>query len=169
MLNFFSIPEKGSHHQTVGSNMRGDLLTEVRRRAPEGRFAYLLIESTGIAEPHPVAATFDYRDENSISLSDVARLDTMVTVVDTVNLLPISPAMTFSPTGGVILNFCGGSIGLTERSRHEWPVWHPHTSVRAAHQNGDSGNADVALDAVWRICLCRCRHDSQASDAARLR
>jgi G3E family GTPase len=67
--------------------LRDDLLTEVRRLAAEGRFDYLLIESTGIAEPLPVAATFDFRDENGISLSDVARLDTMVTVVDAINLL----------------------------------------------------------------------------------
>ena len=67
--------------------LRDDLLIEVRRLADEGRFDYLLIESTGIAEPLPVAATFDFRDENGISLSDVARLDTMVTVVDAANLL----------------------------------------------------------------------------------
>ncbi|HMO07329.1 MAG TPA: zinc metallochaperone GTPase ZigA [Paracoccaceae bacterium] len=67
--------------------LRDDLLTEVRRLAAEGRFDYLLIESTGIAEPLPVAATFDFRDEAGESLSDVARLDTMVTVVDAVNLL----------------------------------------------------------------------------------
>jgi len=67
--------------------LRDDLLTEVNRLAAEGRFDYLLIESTGIAEPLPVAATFDFRDENGDSLSDVARLDTMVTVVDAVNLL----------------------------------------------------------------------------------
>ena len=67
--------------------LRDDLLDEVRRLAGEGRFDYLLIESTGISEPLPVAATFEFRDENGISLSDVARLDTMVTVVDAVNLL----------------------------------------------------------------------------------
>jgi G3E family GTPase len=67
--------------------LRDDLLTEVRRLAAEGRFDYLLIESTGIAEPLPVAATFDFRDEAGDSLSDVARLDTMVTVVDAINLL----------------------------------------------------------------------------------
>jgi G3E family GTPase len=67
--------------------LRDDLLTEVRRLAAEGRFDYLLIESTGIAEPLPVAATFDFRDDKGESLSDVARLDTMVTVVDAVNLL----------------------------------------------------------------------------------
>jgi G3E family GTPase len=67
--------------------LRDDLLTEVRRLSAEGRFDYLLIESTGIAEPMPVAATFDFRNEAGESLSDVARLDTMVTVVDAINLL----------------------------------------------------------------------------------
>ena len=67
--------------------LRDDLLQEVRRLSQEGRFDYLLIEGTGIAEPLPVATTFDFRDENGASLSDVARLDTMVTVVDAANLL----------------------------------------------------------------------------------
>ncbi len=67
--------------------LRDDLLQEVRRLAEDGRFDYLLIESTGISEPLPVAATFDFRDEAGESLSDVSRLDTMVTVVDAVNLL----------------------------------------------------------------------------------
>ncbi len=67
--------------------LRDDLLQEVRQLAAEGRFDYLLIESTGISEPLPVAATFDFRDEAGNSLADVARLDTMVTVVDAVNLL----------------------------------------------------------------------------------
>ncbi len=67
--------------------LRDDLLDEVRRLAAEGCFDYMLIESTGISEPLPVAATFDFRDEYGESLSDVARLDTMVTVVDAVNLL----------------------------------------------------------------------------------
>ena len=67
--------------------LRDDLLAEVRALAAQGRFDYLLIESTGISEPLPVAATFDFRDEYGDSLSDVARLDTMVTVVDAMNLL----------------------------------------------------------------------------------
>lgn len=67
--------------------LRDDLLSEVRRLAAEGRFDYLLVESTGISEPLPVATTFDFRDDQGASLSDVARLDTMVTVVDAVNLL----------------------------------------------------------------------------------
>ncbi|MGJ4916639.1 zinc metallochaperone GTPase ZigA [Bradyrhizobium sp. HKCCYLRH2060] len=67
--------------------LRDDLLKEVRTLAESGRFDYLVIEATGISEPLPVAATFDFRDEHGMSLSDVARLDTMVTVVDAVNLL----------------------------------------------------------------------------------
>lgn len=67
--------------------LRDDLLLEVRRLAEERRFDYLLIEGTGISEPLPVAATFSFRDEAGRSLSDVAALDTMVTVVDAMNLL----------------------------------------------------------------------------------
>lgn len=67
--------------------LRDDLLAEVRRLAEEGRFDYLLIEGTGIAEPLPVASTFSFRDEDGAALSDIARLDTMVTVVDALNLL----------------------------------------------------------------------------------
>jgi G3E family GTPase len=67
--------------------LREDLLLEVRKLAAEGRFDYLLIESTGIGEPMPVAATFDFEDEEGESLKDVARIDTMVTVVDAHNLL----------------------------------------------------------------------------------
>jgi len=67
--------------------LRDDLLQEVERLAKDGRYDYLLIESTGIAEPLPVAATFEFRDEAGKSLADVARLDTMVTVVDAANLL----------------------------------------------------------------------------------
>ena len=67
--------------------LREDLLIEVKKLATEGRFDYLLIESTGIGEPMPVAATFDFTDENGESLSDVAYIDTMVTVVDAFNLL----------------------------------------------------------------------------------
>ena len=62
--------------------LRDDLLEEVSRLAQEGRFDYLLIESTGISEPIPVAQTFTFEDENGVSLSHVSRLDTMVTVVD---------------------------------------------------------------------------------------
>ncbi|KTC10216.1 4-hydroxytetrahydrobiopterin dehydratase [Pseudomonas marginalis ICMP 9505] len=67
--------------------LREDLLEEVGKLAREGRFDYLLIESTGISEPLPVAETFTFRDENEQSLADVARLDTMVTVVDGMNFL----------------------------------------------------------------------------------
>lgn len=62
--------------------LREDLLVEVSRLARECRFDYLLIESTGISEPLPVAETFTFEDENGISLSQIAQLDTLVTVVD---------------------------------------------------------------------------------------
>src|SRR5690606_22426437 len=61
--------------------LREDLLEEVSRLAGEGRFDYLLIESTGISEPLPVAETFTFRDEQGRCLADLARLDTLVTVV----------------------------------------------------------------------------------------
>lgn len=67
--------------------LRDDLLAEVRRLAEQNRFDYLLIESTGISEPLPVAATFDFRDEDGNSLGDIAKLDTMVTVVDAARLI----------------------------------------------------------------------------------
>lgn len=67
--------------------LREDLLEEVTALANEGRFDYLVIESTGISEPLPVAETFTFADEHGVSLSDVVTLDTMVTVVDAVNFL----------------------------------------------------------------------------------
>ena len=65
--------------------LREDLLREVRDLALAGRFDYLLIESTGISEPLPVAETFSFADENGRTLGDIAQLDTMVTVVDAFN------------------------------------------------------------------------------------
>jgi G3E family GTPase len=65
--------------------LREDLLREVRDLAKAGRFDYLLIESTGISEPLPVAETFSFADENGTTLGDLAQLDTMVTVVDAFN------------------------------------------------------------------------------------
>jgi G3E family GTPase len=67
--------------------LREDLLLEVGRLANEGTFDYLLIESTGISEPLPVAETFTFADEDGVSLGDIAKLDTMVTVVDAVNFI----------------------------------------------------------------------------------
>ncbi|HDZ48882.1 hypothetical protein LCGC14_0073480 [marine sediment metagenome] len=67
--------------------LREDLLEEVSQLAREGRFDYLVIESTGISEPLPVAETFTFEDESGQSLSHVARLDTLVTVVDGANFL----------------------------------------------------------------------------------
>ena len=65
--------------------LRDDLLEEVKRVSKENRFDYLLVESTGVSEPMPVAETFFYRDDDDFSLEDVARLDTLVTVVDAAN------------------------------------------------------------------------------------
>src|SRR5687767_13172923 len=62
--------------------LREDLLVEVTKLAREGRFDYLLIESTGISEPLPIAETFTFADEAGKTLAEIATLDTMVTVVD---------------------------------------------------------------------------------------
>ncbi len=67
--------------------LREDLLKEVTSIAKSGKYDYLLIEGTGIAEPLPIASTFEFRDEEGFSLSDYTRLDTMVTVVDGANFL----------------------------------------------------------------------------------
>lgn len=67
--------------------LREDLLVEITRLAKENRFDYLLIETTGISEPLPIAETFTFADEDGASLGDVAQLDTMVTVVDGYNFL----------------------------------------------------------------------------------
>ncbi|MFY7875957.1 MAG: GTP-binding protein [Pirellula sp.] len=67
--------------------LREDLLIEVQRLAADGRFDYLLIESTGISEPMPVAETFTFTDEEGRSLSTVAELDSLVTLVDCENFL----------------------------------------------------------------------------------
>ncbi|HRD98079.1 MAG TPA: zinc metallochaperone GTPase ZigA [Rubrivivax sp.] len=67
--------------------LREDLLIEVGRLARDGRFDQLVIESTGISEPLPVAETFTFEGEDGRSLGEVARLDTMVTVVDAFNFL----------------------------------------------------------------------------------
>ncbi|MEV0218222.1 GTP-binding protein [Streptomyces sp. NPDC050704] len=68
--------------------LRDDLLEEIDRLAREGRFDHLLIESSGISEPMPVAATFAFPRDDGATLGDLALLDTMVTVVDALNFLP---------------------------------------------------------------------------------
>ena len=88
--------------------LREDLLTQVRELASEKKFDYLLIESTGISEPLPVATTFDFRDEKGNSLSDVAKLDTMVTVVDSANLIKNYSSTDF-------LNDRGESLGEDDK------------------------------------------------------
>jgi G3E family GTPase len=67
--------------------LRDDLLIEVDKLAKSGKYDYLLIESTGISEPLPIAATFAFVDEIGKSLSDIAKLDNMVTVVNAETLL----------------------------------------------------------------------------------
>lgn len=68
--------------------LREDLMVEVEKLAKENRFDYLLIESSGISEPLPVAQTFSFVDvEKNIDLSRFSRLDTLVTVVDAFNFL----------------------------------------------------------------------------------
>jgi G3E family GTPase len=65
--------------------LREDLIKEVALLAKQGKFDYLLIESTGVAEPLPVAQAFTFEDESGDSLLKKSRLDTMVTVVDCFN------------------------------------------------------------------------------------
>ena len=67
--------------------LREDLLEEINNLAKQNKFEYLVIESTGISEPLPVAETFTFEDENGNALSNVAKLDTMVTVIDALNFL----------------------------------------------------------------------------------
>ncbi|MED5379321.1 MAG: zinc metallochaperone GTPase ZigA [Pseudomonadota bacterium] len=67
--------------------LREDLLEEIERLAHEGKYDYLVIESTGISEPLPVAETFTFADEDGKSLSEISRLDSMVTIVDALNFL----------------------------------------------------------------------------------
>ncbi|MEM0967850.1 MAG: zinc metallochaperone GTPase ZigA [Verrucomicrobiota bacterium] len=67
--------------------LREDLLLEIGKLAREGRFDHLVIESTGVSEPMPVAETFTFRDEHGNSLGDIAGIDTMVTVVDALKFL----------------------------------------------------------------------------------
>ena len=67
--------------------LREDLLKEIKHLAQMNKFDYLIVESTGISEPLPVAETFSFTDEEGHSLSDFSRLDTMVTVVDAKNFL----------------------------------------------------------------------------------
>ena len=67
--------------------LREDLLVEVGKLARQNRFDHLVIESTGVSEPMPVAETFTFEDENGSSLGEIAAIDTMVTVVDAPNFL----------------------------------------------------------------------------------
>ena len=74
-------------HGCICCTLREDLLQEVNELAQAGRFDYLLIESSGVSEPLPVAQTFSFESEEGISLRDLTRLDTMVSVVDASRIL----------------------------------------------------------------------------------
>ena len=67
--------------------LREDLLKEVDKLARQNRFDHLVIESTGVSEPMPVAETFTFEDENGSSFGEIASIDTMVTVVDAPNFI----------------------------------------------------------------------------------
>lgn len=88
--------------------LREDLLIEVSKLAKQGRFDYLVIESTGISEPLPVAETFSFEDESGESLSKIATLDTMVTVVDALN---------FWKDFGSIQDLADRQLGIDEEDR----------------------------------------------------
>ena len=104
--------------------LRDDLLLEVRRLAEERRFDYLLIEGTGIAEPLPIAATFSFRDESGISLSDLARLDTMLTVVDASSLLAdYSSSALLRDRGETRDNTTSGRLSISWLSRSNLLMW----------------------------------------------
>ena len=64
------------------STLREDLLVEVAKIASQGTFDYLIIESSGVSEPMPVAETFTFEDNTGLRLGDIAQIDTIVTVVD---------------------------------------------------------------------------------------
>lgn len=90
--------------------LREDLLEEIERLAHEGKYDYLVIESTGISEPLPVAETFTFADEDGKSLSEISRLDSMVTVVDALNFLKDYDEAKF-------LNEVGESLGEEDERR----------------------------------------------------
>ena len=66
--------------------LREDLLTSLTALAAENRFDHALVESSGVSEPLPVAETFTFKDQSGTSLSDVACLHNLVTVVDAASI-----------------------------------------------------------------------------------
>ncbi|MEO1058290.1 MAG: GTP-binding protein, partial [Actinomycetota bacterium] len=101
--DFTKLAERERSGQALAGQAKSivDLLDEVAKLAREGRFDYLLIESTGISEPLPVAETFVFTDELGVALSDIARLDTMVTTVDAAAFLHDYDAGDFLETRGI--------------------------------------------------------------------
>jgi G3E family GTPase len=95
---------QSSQHFAFFYPQREDLLVEVAKIASQG-FDYLIIESSGVSEPMPVAETFTFEDSNGMSLGDVARIDTLVTVVD----------------GSKFLSELNNILSLRERGWHTTP------------------------------------------------
>ena len=117
--------------------LREDLLEEVGKLAREGRFDYLLIESTGISEPLPVAETFTFRDEQGQSLADLARLDTMVTVVDGVNFLrDFQEAESLANRGETLGEDDERSVTELRADRHSRSPQHPRRDPADEHGPG---------------------------------
>eukprot|EP00986_Skeletonema_menzelii_P020203 scaffold30490_cov160-Skeletonema_menzelii.AAC.2 len=75
-------PFPSATYNSICCTLREDLLIEVAKIAAQGTFDYLLIESTGVSEPMPVAETFTFEDSTGLRLGDIAEIDTLVTVVD---------------------------------------------------------------------------------------
>lgn len=147
--------------------LREDLLQEVGKLAREGRFDHLVIESTGVSEPMPVAETFTFEDENGASLGDIAEIDTMVTVVDAPNFLrDYSTTERLADRGQAvgeedertIVDLLSDQIDFSDvvlvnkvdlispKERHK-----VHGMIRALNPQAvihDSVNSDVPLDAV---------------------
>ena len=141
--------------------LRDDLLKEVRRLAQDGRFDYLLIESTGISEPLPVAATFNFRTEEGESLEDVSCLDTMVTVVDAANLLR-DYALDRFPQGPGRGAGRGGQPCAGQSARRSDRVRRCHHS-----EQGRRGNARTARRRAQDHPLAQSRCGTQSKPACR--
>ena len=147
--------------------LREDLLIEVGKLAREDRFDHLVIESTGVSEPMPVAETFTFTDEGGKSLGDVSKIDTMVTVVDAFNFLRDYAAVDKLKDRGeamgeederTIVDLLNDQIDfanvillnktdlISEEQRH-----HIHGMIRALNPQAkihDTTNAEVSLNHV---------------------
>jgi G3E family GTPase len=121
--------------------LREDLLKEVRPLADEGRFDYLLVESSGVSEPLPVATTFDFRDEDGESLSDVTRLNTMVAVVDAACLVGDYQSQEFLTDRGLGVDETDAPPGLATRGSDRVRRRDRAQKVRHGHAETGFGGA----------------------------